>query len=156
MTDRGTEQEGPKVAATLLLCRPRRSLTLERRPLPKNKLLLRVGGGISTRQPPRLRLPQHLGAIVFLAHTLVSAPAATFAPSRRCDCGGFQLVGSYLHLLLQSHRVWCPCCDCGGMLDCVCGPTPLLGCRPIRVRVVSLYIAIPYQYIKPFIILHFD
>jgi hypothetical protein len=45
MTDRGTEQEGPKVAATLLLCRPRRSLTLERRPLPKNKLLLRVGGG---------------------------------------------------------------------------------------------------------------
>jgi hypothetical protein len=26
------------------------------------------------------------------------------------------------------------------MLDCVCGPAPLLGCRPIRVRVESIYI----------------
>jgi hypothetical protein len=26
------------------------------------------------------------------------------------------------------------------LLDCVCGPAPLLGCGPIRVRVVSLYI----------------
>ena len=42
-----------------------------------------------------------------------------------------------------------PRCDCRGMLDCVCGPTPLLGCRPIRVRVVSLYIVL-----KHFIILH--
>jgi hypothetical protein len=25
------------------------------------------------------------------------------------------------------------------LLDCVCGPTPLLGCRPIRVRVLCLY-----------------
>jgi hypothetical protein len=25
------------------------------------------------------------------------------------------------------------------MLDCVCGPAPLLGCRPIRVRVESIY-----------------
>jgi hypothetical protein len=41
-TDRRTKQEGPEVAAALLLCRPRRSLTLERRPLPKIRLLLRV------------------------------------------------------------------------------------------------------------------
>jgi hypothetical protein len=41
-TDRGTKQEGPKVAAALLLCHPRQSLTLERRPLPKIRLLLRV------------------------------------------------------------------------------------------------------------------
>jgi hypothetical protein len=27
-----------------------------------------------------------------------------------------------------------------GVLDCVCGPVPLLGCQPIRVRVESLYI----------------
>jgi hypothetical protein len=26
---------------------------------------------------------------------------------------------------------------------CVCGPAPLLGCRPIRVRVESLYICTP-------------
>jgi hypothetical protein len=67
--------------------------------------------------------------------------------------GGFQPVGSYLRPLLQSHRVWCPRCDCGGMLDyvcvSVCGSTPLLGCRPIRVRVscVSIYCnPIYYQY----------
>jgi hypothetical protein len=56
--------------------------------------------------------------------------------------GGCQPVGHYLWLLLQSHRVWCPRCDCGGLLDSVCvsGPAPLLGCRLIRVRVVSLYI----------------
>jgi hypothetical protein len=63
---------------------PCRSLTLERRPLPKIRLLLRV----FRPRPPRLRLPRHLGAIVFLEHTPVSTPAATFTPSRRCDCGG--------------------------------------------------------------------
>jgi hypothetical protein len=94
-------------------CRP---LTLERRPLPKHKLLLRV----SRPRPPRLRLPRHPGAIVFSESTPVSTPAAAFAPSRRCDCGGYQPVGSYIRLLLQSHRVRCPHCDCGGMLDCVC------------------------------------
>ena len=63
---------------------PCRSLTLERRSLPKNRFLLRV----SRPRPPRVRLPRHLGAIVFLEHTPISTPAATFAPSRRCDCGG--------------------------------------------------------------------
>jgi hypothetical protein len=63
---------------------PCRSLMLERLPLPKIRLLLRV----SRPRPPRLRLPRHLEAIVFLEHTPVSTPAATFAPSRRCDCGG--------------------------------------------------------------------
>jgi hypothetical protein len=28
--------------------------------------------------------------------------------------GGFQPVGSYFRPLLQSHRMWCPRCDCGG------------------------------------------
>jgi hypothetical protein len=80
--------ERSKKALRLLLlflsCCPHRSLTLERRPLPKNRLLLRV----SRPRPSRLRLPRHLGAIVFLEHTPVSTPAATFAPSRRCDCVG--------------------------------------------------------------------
>jgi hypothetical protein len=80
---RSKKQEG-RPAGALLLCRPRRSLTLERRPLPKNRLLLHV----SRLRPPRLWLHRHLGAIVFLEHTLVSTPAATFAPSRRCDCRG--------------------------------------------------------------------
>jgi hypothetical protein len=63
---------------------PCRSLTLERQPLPEIRLLLRV----SRPRPPRLRLPRHLGAIVFLEHTPISTPTATFAPSRRYDCGG--------------------------------------------------------------------
>jgi hypothetical protein len=85
-----------------------------------------------------LRLPRHPGAIVFSESTPVSTPTATFAPSRRCDCRGI----STRRLLLQSHRVRCPRCDCGGMLDCVCGSAPLLGCRAIRVRVSpeSIYI----------------
>jgi hypothetical protein len=37
----------------------------------------------------------------------------------------------------------------------VCGPAPLLGCRPIRVRVESLYMyPISYQYTE-FILLQF-
>jgi hypothetical protein len=35
-----------------------------------------------------LRLPRHPGDIVYMECTLVSAPAATFARSRHCDCGG--------------------------------------------------------------------
>jgi hypothetical protein len=31
--------------------------------------------------------------------------------------GGCQSVGSYLRLLLQSHRLQCSRCDCGGMLE---------------------------------------
>jgi hypothetical protein len=51
---------------------------------------------------------------------------------------GVSTVGSYLRLLLQSHRLWCSCCDCGDVRVCslcVCGPAPLLGCQPIRVKV---------------------
>jgi hypothetical protein len=47
--------------------------------------------------------------------------------------GGFQPVGSYLWLLLHSHRVWCPRCDCREMLHCVCGPTPLWAAGPLRL-----------------------
>jgi hypothetical protein len=42
-------------------------------------------------------------------------------PSRRCDCGRIsthRLLPS--RLLLQSHSVRCPYCDCGGILDSVC------------------------------------
>jgi hypothetical protein len=116
---------------------PCRSLTLERRPLPKIRLLLRV----FRPRPPRLRLPWHIGAIVFLEHTTVSAPAATFASSRRCDCGG---ISTRRLLPLAST----PVSSCvvpplrlrGDVRQCVrvCGPAALLGCRPIRVRVESL------------------
>jgi hypothetical protein len=68
----------------LFVVSPRRSLTLERRPLPKNRLLSRV----SRPWPPRLRLPRHPGAIIFSESTPVSTSAATFAPSRHYDCGG--------------------------------------------------------------------
>jgi hypothetical protein len=109
--------------------------------LPKIRLLLRV----FRPRPPRLRLPRHLGAIVFLEHTTISTPAATFAPSRCCDCGGIST-----RRLLPSAST--PVTSCvvpplrlRGMLDCVCGPAPLLGCRPIRVRVscVSIYCSPP-------------
>jgi hypothetical protein len=56
--------------------------------------------------------------------------------------GGFQPVGSYLRLLPSASI---PVSSCvvpplrlGGTLDCVWGG-PLLGCRPIKVRVVSIY-----------------
>jgi hypothetical protein len=124
---------------------PCRSLTLERRPLPKIRLLLRV----FRPRPPRLRLPRHIGAI--------QPQRSLLQPqhSHHHDAAtarGFQPVGSYLRPLLQSHRVWCPRCDCGGMLDCVCEcvgrhhcwVADPLGLGPIRVR-LSLYI-VPILY----------
>jgi hypothetical protein len=103
-------------------CRP---LTLERRPLPKNRFLLHV----SRPRPPRVWLPRHLGAIIFLEHTPISTPAATFAPSRRCDCG----VISTRRLLRSAST---PVSSCvvpplrlrGDVRLCVsvCGPAPLL------------------------------
>jgi hypothetical protein len=30
---------------------------------------------------------------------------------------GCQFIGFYLRLILQSHRLWCSRCDCGGMLE---------------------------------------
>jgi hypothetical protein len=64
--------------------------------------------------PPRLRLPRHPGAIIYMEYAPVSTLAAKLVPSRRCDCRGFQPAGSYLRLLLQSHRLWCSRCGCGG------------------------------------------
>lgn len=64
--------------------------------------------------PPRLRLPRHPGTIIYTMCTPVSTLAATLTPSRRCDCEGFQLVGSYLRFLLQSHRVRWPRATVGG------------------------------------------
>jgi hypothetical protein len=51
LTPGRSKKQEARPAGALLLCRPRRSLTLERRPLPKNRLLLRV----SRPRPPRLR-----------------------------------------------------------------------------------------------------
>jgi hypothetical protein len=119
-------------------CRP---LTLECTPLPKNRLLLRV----SRPRPPRLRLTWHPWAIVFLESTSVSTPAATFAPSRRYDCGGIStrrlLPSASTRQFLPSAST--PVLSCvvpplrlrGDVRLYVCGPTTLLGCRPIRVRV---------------------
>jgi hypothetical protein len=64
----GKKQEGPRSADDVPFVSPRRSLTLERRPLSKNRLSL----GVSRPRPPRLRLPRHPGAIVFLEHKPVS------------------------------------------------------------------------------------
>jgi hypothetical protein len=83
-------------------------------------------------------------------------------PRYAATAGGFQPVDSYLRLLLQCHCLRCSRCDYGGMLECVFlhvsvdGLAPLLGCRPIRVRVpwVSIYMQpSPMQYIKQSIIL---
>jgi hypothetical protein len=132
------EEAGRSACQCPFVVSPCRSLTLKRRPLPKIRLLLCV----SRSQPPRLRLPRHLGAIVFLEHTPVSTSVASFAPSRRCDCG----VISTRQLLPSAST---PVSSCvvpplrlrGDVRLCVCvrGPAPLLGCRPIRVRVESIY-----------------
>jgi hypothetical protein len=124
-------------------------LTLERQLLQRTRSPLHVF---------RLRLPRRRGAIIHMACTSVPTIAATLASSRRCDCGGvFQPVDSYLRLLLQSHHWWCSRCDYEGILECVFlhvsvdGLAPLLGCRPIRVRVpwVSIYMQpSPMQYIS--------
>jgi hypothetical protein len=127
-------------------------LTLERRPLPKNKFLLRV----SRPRPPRLRLTRHLGAIAFLESTPVSSPAATFAPSRRCECGGISTRRLLPSASTPVSSCVVPLLGLREVLNCVYGPAPLLGCRPIRVRVSceSIYYN-PFlmQYSKPFIIL---
>jgi hypothetical protein len=155
LLDARTIEEGKSVCRCPFVVSPCRSLTLERRPLPKIRLLLRV----SRPRPPRLQLPRHLGAIVFLEHTPVSTPAATFAPSRRCACGGISTrrllpsastpVSSCVvpPLRLRGDVKLCVCVS-------VCGSAPLLGCRPIRVRVESLYI-VPLLYaIQQFTLLH--
>jgi hypothetical protein len=67
--------------------------------------------------PLRPRLPRLQGAIICMWYSSVSTLVTTYAPSRRCNCGGCQLVGFYLRLVLQSHRLWCSRCDCGGMLE---------------------------------------
>jgi hypothetical protein len=134
---------------------PCRSLTLERRPLPKIRLLLRV----SRPRPHRLRLPRHLGAIVFLAHTPVSTPAVTFAPSRRCDCGGI----STRRLLPSASTPVSSCvvpplrlrvdvrqcvCECVGRHHCWAAGPLGLGFH------VSLYIVVHLYAIQQFTILH--
>jgi hypothetical protein len=66
------------------------------------------------RRPPR---PRHQRAIICMWYSSISTPVTAYAPSRRCNCGGCQFVGFYLRLILQSHRLWCSRCDCGGMLE---------------------------------------
>jgi hypothetical protein len=69
------------------------------------------------RRPPRPRLPRYQSDIICMWYSQVSAPITAYAPSRRCSCGGCQFVRFYLLLILQSHRLWCSRCDCGGMLE---------------------------------------
>jgi hypothetical protein len=84
--------------------------------LPKIRFLLRV----FQPRPPRLRLPRLLGAIVFLEHTPVSAPAAPFAPSRRCDCGGISARRLLPSASTSVSSCLVPPLRLRGMLDCVC------------------------------------
>jgi hypothetical protein len=120
-TGHGKKHEGPK-AAIVRFASSRRSLTLERRPLLKNRLLLRV----SRLRLPRLRLPWHPGAIVFLECTPVSTLAATFAPSRRCDCGRISTRRLLPSASTPVSSCVVPPLRLRGMLDsvyslCVCG-----------------------------------
>jgi hypothetical protein len=120
-----SKKQGGLTCCCSFVMSPCRPLTLERRPLPKNRFLLHV----SRPRPPRVWLPRHLGAIIFLEHTPISTPAATFAPSRRCDCG----VISTRRLLRSAST---PVSSCvvpplrlrGDVRLCVsvCGPAPLL------------------------------
>jgi hypothetical protein len=67
-------------------CRP---LTLECRPLPNNRLLLRF----SRPRPPRLWLPRHSGAIVFSESTPISIPIALPGVVRLCVWAGMGWYG---------------------------------------------------------------
>jgi hypothetical protein len=63
--------------------------------------------------------------------------------SRHCDCGVIATLRLPTFGFCSSLIVWCPRCDCGGMLDCVGGGggSTTVGLPPIRVRVSceSLY-----------------
>jgi hypothetical protein len=128
MSGQSKKQED-RLACTLLLCRPRRSLTL-RRPLPKNRLLLRV----SRPRAPRLRLPRHLGN-----YRLLGAHTGFYSSHNIRTITMLRLQKNFnpsapTFGLYSSATV--------GVLDCmyVSEPAPLLNCHTIRVRVVSLYI----------------
>jgi hypothetical protein len=110
------EEAGRSACRCPFVVSPCRSLMLERRPLPEIRLLLRV----SRPRPPRLRLPRHLGAIVFLEHTPVSTPAATFAPLRRCDCWGISTRRLLPSASTPVSSCVVPPLRLRGMLDCVC------------------------------------
>lgn len=102
-----TEWERSKkvhVVGVPFVASPHRLLTLEHQPTPEGRGHCCVSPSHNCALP-RLWLPRHLGAIASFAHTPVSAPAATFVPSRRCGCEGIQPVGFYLRLLLRSHRM---------------------------------------------------
>jgi hypothetical protein len=108
---------------------PSRSLTLEHRPLPKNRLLLRV----SRPRPPRLRLSRHPGAIISSksTHRQHSHPHhATIAgvSTRRLLPSASTTVSSCVVpplRLLKDVRLY------------VEGRAPLLGYRPIRIRAMQ-------------------
>jgi hypothetical protein len=84
--------------------------------------------------PPRLRLPRHPGAIIYMEYTLVSTPAATLVPSRRCDCRGISTrrllpsasatVSSFVVLPLRLREML----ECVLLYVSVDGLAPLLGC----------------------------
>jgi hypothetical protein len=67
-----------------------------------------------------ISLHRHSRAIVFLECTPVSTPAATFAPSRHCDCGGFNPLAPPFSFYSSLIVCDAPRCDYGEMLDSVC------------------------------------
>ena len=54
-------------------------------------------------------------ATIRMSYSPVFSPVAASAPHRRYDCGG--MLVSCFRLLLQSHRLRCSRCDCGGVLE---------------------------------------
>jgi hypothetical protein len=127
---RPDDRRSKKVTLVLFFMSPSRPLTLEHRPLPKNRLLPRV----FQPRPPRLRLSQHPGAIVSSksTHQQHSHPHhATIAgvSTRRILPSASTTVSSCAVpplRLLEDVRL------------CVEGRAPLLGCRTIRIRAMQL------------------
>jgi hypothetical protein len=146
------EEAGRSACQCPFVVSPCRSLTLERRPLPKNRLLLHV----SRPRPPRLRLPRHLGGYhllgahtgLYFSHNIRTITTLRLRGDFNPSTPTFDLYSS---LIVCGARV--ATAGGGGVLDCVCvsvcGPAPLLGYWPIRVRVESIYCTLSLYAIHP-------
>jgi hypothetical protein len=119
--DRTTEARRSTLSLLFFCCAPptvdARTLT----PPPKER-------GSS---PPRLHLPRHPWAIIYMACTLVSTPAATLTLTTlrlRGDAPTFVFCSSLMFAVLSLRLR-------GDVRVCVGGLASLLGYRPIRIRV---------------------
>jgi hypothetical protein len=110
---------------------PRRPLTLERQPVPKNRLLLRV----SRPRPLRLRLPRHPRVIVFSKSTTVLLQPQNLHPHDAATAGDINpsapTFGFYSSLIVCGAPVattggcW-TMCVCDGRHHCwLAGPLGL-------------------------------